>query len=301
MYLQDRAVYHGDHRVADRGEKIGDCFQVKGGKVCLFALQLQKQFGAVAVGHFALAVKHGGARRCRLHAARTVVGICNALAAQHAVEPLHDVEQSGAAAVDDACLFQHSEKFRRALQRRIHFFGQIGKQGSDGALPGNAGDGVFHCLACNGENCALRRGQHGAIRLLHRSFQCGSDCAAICLFTAVKPLCHAAEKLRQDDAGVAARAEQHAVRQRLHHLGQIAGFHAVERGDAALNRAEHVDTCVAVRDGKHVEPVDFFRFVFQYGSAAVRHSGQQRAVQICGRFCGGRCLHFVILHESYSL
>ena len=301
MYLEDRTVHHGDHRIADGGKKIGDGLQIKCCKIGLSALQLQKQLGAVAVGHFAFAVKYGYTGRCLRHTDCVVGGKLDLFAAQHAVEALHDVEQTRAAAVDDARLFQYGEKFRRALERCVHFFSQVGKKGSDRALIRDAGDRVFHCFSCNREDGSFGRRQHGAVCLLDCGFERCADRAAVRLFSVFKAFCHAAEKLGQNDAGIAPRAEQHPVRQRLHHLRQVVRIHAVERGNAAFDGPIHVDAGVSVRNGEYIEPVDLFRLIFQHGSTAVCHFGEQRAIQILRRLCGVRCLHFVFLHESYSL
>ena len=114
----------------------------------------------------------------------------------------------------------------------------------------------------------------------------------------------AADQLREDHAGVAARAQQRRARDRLDDLLAadlvdravlVAALQAVELGEHRAQRQRHVVARVAVGDREHVQVVDLLAARFQMGERArhrraeadqigVRHG--DRSITFAGRVAG---------------
>ena len=100
------------------------------------------------------------------------------------------------------------------------------------------------------------------------------------LMFAAQALGHASEDLGSDDAGVAARAHQRPVADRLGDaIGVLVG-HGLRLGQCGADRGQHVAARVAVRDREDVEGVDL---VDVRGKVVHAHSeGRQQAGSVSG-------------------
>ncbi len=124
-------------------------------------------------------------------------------------------------------------------------------------------------LADHGQDRALDRLDDGGVGHARRLLQRGGEVRGEERLFAGKPVREAAQDLREDDAGVAARAHQRATRQRLgdarrRGLGRV--------GDALRRRAQrqgHVLPRVAVGNGKDVEGVNGGAMLLQPGVAGL--------------------------------
>ena len=213
-------------------------------------------------------------------------------AAQRADDPCQQDRQPVAAGVDDARLAQHREQVGAALDRLLAGLQRAldharrwrcpaprrwrrrssRASGHVGELGGHA---VGH-LAHHGEDRALGRVAHRAVGLVGGAGQRGADQHRVDQLAgpADQLLGGAADELGEDDAAVAARAEQRRaghggddlVAPDLVDRAALGGVgEAVELREHGPQREDHVVAGVAVGDGEHVEVVDLLAARFERG------------------------------------
>ena len=134
------------------------------------------------------------------------------------------------------------------FQRQVHagdhqvevFFQACRPVRRRGTLPKDGEDGSFHRLG----NCVIGRfhaGAHG-----------GAEGLGIRFLQLGEALGHTRKNAGEDNPGIAARTQEHALGDRIRHLGQV-----VPAGVAAgLHGHVHVVPGVSVGDGKYVQVVD---------------------------------------------
>jgi hypothetical protein len=137
-------------------------------------------------------------------------------------------------------------------------------------------DAVRH-LAHHGEDRALGRLAHGVVRAVGRACHRGADQHGVDELARPRRqlLGGAADQLREDHAGVPARAEQRRARDGVDDLvapdvvQRTAVLEAVELVQHSAQREQHVVPGVAVRDGEHVEVVDLLAAYLELGQRAL--------------------------------
>ena len=221
--LYDGIGLEGDNGVANLSEEGLKGLYVEGFHVGLAVLQTDEKLGAVAVGHNAVGTEYvkvnGGGRLLLLFGND---GGLHLLAVENAVEAVHNIQKSCSAAVHHACVLENGKDLGGAGKGSLHLLNKVGKETADGALGGNAGNGVFHRLAGNRKDGALCGGHNRGVRLLDTKLQRVAEGHSVCLFRGLKALGNACEELGKDNARVAARTKKHTAGQGLHHLGKVA-------------------------------------------------------------------------------
>ena len=177
--------------------------------------------------------------------------------ADGAGEALEDHRKAEPARIDDVGVAEHLELIRGALDCGVGLGDHTVEDDPDVVGGRSGGRGGRGRVADDGEDGALGRLHHGPIRH-RRSLGDGQrHPVGVEVGTLGRPLGKAAEDLREDDAAVAARPHERAVRRRREHRVRRLGH----RGVAGLlhrraQRQVHVRTCVAVGDREYVEVVD---------------------------------------------
>ena len=214
-------------------------------------------------------------------------------AAQRPDDPCEEDRQPVPAGVDDACLAQHRKQLGAAPDRLLtgcqRVLDQLGEHlvllriGCVGAEPGVVHVREIGCdarghLANHREDRALGRVSDRAVGLVGRPRQRRADQNRVDELSgpACKLFRGAADQLRQDHPGVAARAEQCGTGDRADDLGPadvvdravVGGARkAVELLQDGSQRQHHVVAGIAVGDREHIEVVDLLAPCFERGQA----------------------------------
>ena len=174
--------------------------------------------------------------------------------AAHAVEQArqHDGDAL-AAGVDDSGLAQARQQIGRALHARLGFLDRDGEhrvEGERGVGLRRDGGGLAH----DRQHRALDGLGHRVVGRLRGAAERGAELRGTERIDALEGVGDAAQHLREDDAAVAARAEQRRVGERLADRARPAGLgQGRVRG---AQREQHVGPGIAVRHGVDVDRVE---------------------------------------------
>ena len=269
VHLQRARVADDEHRVAELLERSDELAGLQ-------AAPGDREVGAVAVGA-RLVLGVGDAGRRVVRELRRIV------AAKRRHDAGEEQRERVAAGVHHAGFAQRRQQLgtvldrlladaQRALQHaRDHrvLLGGGGRGGKAGALGGvrDVGDDLVRHLARDRQDRALRGVAHGGVGAVGGVQQRRPDQRRVDQLAGPRDelLGGAADELREDHAGVAARAEQRGAGHRLHDLlaaervhraRPVAAVQAVELLEHRAQRERHVVAGVAVGDREDVEVVD---------------------------------------------
>ena len=278
VHLDARAVLDGDEGAAVFLQVLDEAREAEVLDITGPAHQLQDEFQTVAVFKAAVLVEKRGIGRGR--SLEVAVPDERARVQRLAVEvfehALAEQDIAQRAAVHDTGVLEDREHLRGVGQGLAHLGDVHRQQRVDArAAPHLAAD-MLDALARHGEDRALHGLDHrlvgGAVAADKGVAQLArADHGAACQLQG-----DAAEDLREDDAGIAPRAEQHALAQ----LAQIQSDlgPALRRGDAVRERQRHVGAGVAVRDREDVQAVELRLAVLQVRQAVAEHVLQLKTV-----------------------
>ena len=232
----------------------------KGFEICLGTLQTQQNFGAIAEFHNAVLgefieiyfVFHGLFNRI----------VNYVLASDRRKSAFRNVHKPRSAAVGYARFFQNGKQLRRAFKRRFCLGEIIESKAFERTVGGDSFSRIRGGFAGNGENGAFYRIDYRFIGTLDASVERSSNVVKGGALNADKAFCHAAEKLRQNNARVSSCIKQHSVGQCfgffLHGIGGDV-FHSVK---TAAYGHTHIFARISVGDREHVQFVHGARVRF---------------------------------------
>ena len=178
------------------------------------------------------------------------------LAREGGRDAAHDLEQAGAARVDDAGLAQHVELVGRAGERVLAALDQLLQQ-RRGLERGIARVlGLLGELADHRQHRPLDRPPDGPVGGVTGCAKGAPDRRRVEEPGLAERLGRPAQDLGEDDTGVAARPHQGGPRQLLGERGAVLGRRRVEHLHDRARGQRQVRAGVAVRDGIDVEVVD---------------------------------------------
>ena len=178
------------------------------------------------------------------------------LAGQRRRDAAHDLEQPGAARVDDARLAQHGELVRRARQRVLAALDQLLQERGGLQLGVARVLGLLGELPDHAQHRPLDRAAHGPVGGVARGAERAADRGGVEQPGLAERLGGAAQDLGEDHARVAARAHQRRARQLLRERGAVGGGRGVEHLHDRARGQRQVRAGVAVRNGIDVQVVD---------------------------------------------
>ncbi len=201
------------------------------------------------------------------------------LAGEGRRDAAHDLEQAGAAGIDDTRLAEHGQLLGRAGERLLaardeHAEELENRQAGVGRVLPLLGE-----LPDHGQHRSLDGSAHSAIGGIARAAEGAADPGRIDRSRLAQHLCGTADDLGEDHPRVSPRAHQRGARQLLRHGRAVGCGRGFQRLDDRLRGEGQVGSRVAVRDGIDVQVVD---------PAAVRLERRQRparqlpgALQLC--------------------
>ncbi len=257
-------------KLAAADHQRGPAHRVNGGPhgVHVQALAAHQELHVIAVAALVLRLKLRGLLPAVFEFGRTVKAQ-HIFAARQPQHPLQDIEQPLPARVHNARLLQHGQQVGRARQRVSagghHNFQQLGEVNHavliHSAHRGGGG------LARDGEDRAFYRRRNGAVGGVNRVRDRVRKHQRVEHFTAAQRLGEAMPQLRQNNARVAARAQQSALGDRHAHDAHMWFLHHRDFSIGAAHRLEHVLAGVAVRDRKNIKLIHALMVAFQPGDA----------------------------------
>ena len=263
VYLHDGTVAEKDQGVSLRGQPGRYHALVKMLQIHFGALEPQEEFRAIA--EFQLAVFRKGVEIYRCpgwagHDRGIIPGPGRESPFQGIPHAFCNGKEPGSAAVHHTGLFEHVQKLGRMLQGKVHagyhqvhvFFQGRGAFGGGNAFPEHRENGSFHRLG------------NRAVGFFHSGFHRFPEGLYISLFKAFESLAHAGENAGKDNSGIAPGPQQHAAGNRCGHFSQtLPGSMGT-----GLYGHVHIVSGVSVRNGKHIEVVDFLAILCQAGGSA---------------------------------
>ena len=238
---------------------------------------------------------------------RVVIKRRRLLAAQGGDDAREDDRQAVTAGVNDARLAQRGQQLGAALDRvlarldgaferggnRLVLLAWLGRRPKARTLRpvGEVGGDLVGHLASDRQDRALGGVAHGGVGTVGGVRERRADQRRIDQLSrpADELLGGAADQLREDHAGVAARAQERRTRDRLDDLLApdlvdrallVCALQAVELVQHRAQRERHVVARVPVGDGKHVEVVDLLTARFQMGERARNSSAEADQIGI---------------------
>ena len=173
-------------------------------------------------------------------------------AGQHALD---HIEIAAAASVNNASLFEHRQKFRRARQRRVTRC-DINAQTFENVHPLLVLRAErFRCFAHNRQDGAFHRIAHCFVRRLHTAVESGDQRCRVDGLAACETFCKASEDLRKDHAGVAARTHNSAKGSLAGVFSHARRFRLADEFRRRLHGHRHVRSRIAVRHREHIQLV----------------------------------------------
>ena len=263
VHLEVGMHAHHEVAVAHRGQKLLR-------RVRVHVVGMDEELGAVAVRRslpvvdlLDLDLGSGAAGEREFVAERPLP------ARERRSERVEEDGQAEASRIHHAVLLQHGQQVGRALDRGVGLLHHGGKRLFRRELLLARALGRRGAVAQHGEDGALHRLAHGLERHLDGRGERRVDAGGVKLL-ADAALAQAAQNLRGDDTGVAARAHERPGRDRLANfsplgpdgqLGQVL--------DDRLQRQRHVRARVAIGNREDVEAVDL---VFSLAQGLARRS-----------------------------
>ena len=260
VHLDNRAVPEKHQGISLRGQPGRYHTLVKMLQVHLGTLEPQQKLRAVT--ELQLAIFRKGVK-INLRGLRKRRGLRfkGCLAPEGRPHSLCDGEEPGPAAVHYAGFLEHVQKLRRTLQRKVH----AGYHQIHVLLYGRRAVGRVYAFPEHGEDGPFHRMGNGAVGFFHGSGHGLGEGLDIGLLKPLEGLSHTGEDAGKDDAGIAPGPQQHPGRHRCGHLGQrVSG--GVGTG---LDGHVHVVARIAVRNGKHIQLIDFLTVPLQPGGTAL--------------------------------
>ena len=178
------------------------------------------------------------------------------LAGQRRGDAADDLEQAGAAGVDDPGLAEDGELVRRARQRILAALDQLLQQ-RRGLEIGVAGVlGLLGELTDHRQHRPLHRTADGAVGRVARGAEGTADRGRVEQPGLAERLGGAAQDLGEDDARIAASAHQRRTRELLREHGAVGSRRGFEHFHDRARGLRQVRAGVAVRHGIDVQVVD---------------------------------------------
>jgi len=176
------------------------------------------------------------------------------MSVQIRLEAVKDGQQAGAAGIHDARLLKNRQQLRRAVQRGFRLFAQQVEIFVDGALRMilDIDIRIFRAFPDNRQDRPFHRPHHSLVRDLGAVEERFAELGDRQLLLLADALVETAEDLRQDDAGVSARAHQQSSGKRLGNDRQILTAGLGDFGDAVAERHRHIGAGVSVRYREHI-------------------------------------------------
>ena len=178
------------------------------------------------------------------------------LAAQGAEHTAENQQESLAARVDDAGLFENGVHVSRLRERDLALGDGLLDDVLDAVVLLGRVHGALGSETRNGQDRALGGLHHGVVRRGNALLKRCGERRAVGLLAALELLGDAAEEKRQNDAGVAARAAQQRRRRDRGGLIDRRGLDLLELLRRGLDGKTHVRARVAVGNGEYIQIID---------------------------------------------
>ena len=236
-------------RVADDEQRVAEPLQLRLERVRVELLALDEDDRAVAVARQLLMdrVESDSLRR---------LGFRQRLARDAGRDPAKDLDEPGAAGVDDSRLAEHGQLLGRPPDRVLAPLDHVEEEVRDGRLRCGTLLGLLGQLPDDGQHRPLDRLPHRAIRRVARPSQRGRERRRVDRRRLAENVRGAPDDLREDHPGVAPRAHQRGAGDGACDGRPVGGRRRLERLDDRAHGQGQVRSGVAVRHGIDVQIVD---------------------------------------------
>ena len=294
MHLDAPIRLRGDDRIAVQLQILDE--RVEPETLCVLRTlhQLEQKLHAVAVLEHGVLVEQfetdAAVRACGRFRRRHGDRIGQLLAVQLLEHSLDDVDIARAAAVDHARFLQDRKQFRRCGEALFHFRDIDREQGFHRGSAVDLTARPLDALARDGQDRSLDRAHDRAVRHAVGADERVAKIRDVRRGAARKLLIKAGKQLRQNDAGISARAEQHPLRQHLEIRIQLLA--ALRKAETLFEGQTHIRARIAVGDRKHVQRIDLIPMLLEVRKPVAKHFLEQLSVD-------SSCVHAVPIVKTF--
>ena len=207
------------------------------------------------------------------------VRLLDLLAVERRAPALEDGEQALSAGIDHARLLEGGEHVRRLGQNGLAAADDLVKQPRQVVrVLADIARGILGDDADDRQDRALLGLHDGLVGGIRAGAQRLGKLLRVHGLAALDAAGKAAQDLREDDAGVAARALECAARRQIRHAGRAVHVLSGDFLDGGFHRQGHVGARIAVRHGEHVQRVDGFTVLFKQIGSRDDHLFEEQSV-----------------------
>ena len=216
-------------------------------------------------------------------------GELNCLAAQPAQHPFQNIEEALAARIDDAGSSQNRQQGWRFLYRFASRLEHVGHHKIEVLRYCRGAHRVVGGLPDNCQDRALHRLDNTLVGGFTACPQAGSQVTRADAGLVAETVRHAAQDLREDDAGVAAGAHQRTLCHGLRHATDVRFAAVFDLCPGRAHGQHHIDAGVAIRNRKHVQCVDDVAVALQPAVAGLNQNLEVLTIDLWNCMCDGCC------------